>query len=66
MMQVSEVVTYLIPSWQYTISQPEAARNIADLLIFCEQAFCALLPATCRQLVSSNGKHALIQSRCRH
>ena len=68
MMQVSEVVTYLLPSWQYTISQPEAARNIVDLLIFCEQPFCALLPAICRQLVSNDGEHAP-QSEpycCRH
>ena len=55
-LQVSEVVTYLLPSWAYTIAQPEAARNIVDLLIFCEQPFCALLPPSCRQLVSNSGK----------
>ncbi len=55
-LQVSEVVTYLLPSWAYTIAQPEAARNIVDLLIFCEQPFCALLPPSCRQLVSDSGK----------
>ena len=49
------MVTYLLPSWAYTASQPEAARNIVDLLIFCEQPFCALLPPSCRQLVSDSG-----------
>lgn len=56
MAQVSEVVTYLLPSWAYTVSQPEAAKNIVDLLIFCEQPYCALLPPTCRQLVNNDGK----------
>ena len=56
MVQVSEVVTYLLPSWAYTIAQPEAAKNIVDLLIFCEQPFCALLPPSCRQLVSESGE----------
>ena len=49
------MVTYLLPSWAYTVSQPEAARNIVDLLVFCEQPFCALLPPSCRQLVSNDG-----------
>ena len=59
MAQVSEVVTYLLPSWAYTVSQPEAAKNIVDLLIFCEQPYCALLPPTCRQLVNNDGKLSL-------
>ena len=59
MAQVSEVVTYLLPSWAYTVSQPEAAKNIVDMLIFCEQPYCALLPPICRQLVNNDGKLSL-------
>ena len=54
-MQASELLTYLLPSWAYTACQPEAATNIVDLIIFCEDRFCAALPATCRLLVNTSG-----------
>ena len=54
-MQASELLTYLLPSWAYTACQPEAATNIVDLIIFCEDRFCAALPATCRPLVNTSG-----------
>ena len=54
-MQVSELLTYLLPSWAYTACQPEAATNIVDLIVFCEEPFCAALPATCRPLVNTSG-----------
>ena len=54
-MQASELLTYLLPSWAYTACQPEAATNIVDLIIFCEEPFCAALPATCRPLVNTSG-----------
>ena len=54
-MQASELLTYLLPSWAYTACQPEAATNVVDLIIFCEEPFCAILPATCRPLVNTSG-----------
>ena len=54
-MQASEFLTYLLPSWAYTACQPEAATNIVDLIILCEEPFCAILPATCRKLVNTSG-----------
>ena len=62
-MQASELLTYLLPSWAYAACQPEAATNIVDLIIFCEEPFCAILPATCRPLVNSSGYTCLDPSR---